>query len=1402
MSTKKAVNTSQTDKITKTTTTPIKPKTTTTTTPTKTKTTTTTTSTPTKTKTTTSTPTTTSTLTSTKTNTATSTSSNFDDTTMTIEERYTSRNLKQSIMADPGMYIGSIILDSYMMWVYDEDEDAIVYKLIQYVPGLYKIFDEILVNTRDQTVRDPTCKTIRIYIDKETGTISCYNDGDNGIPVEMHKGEKVYVPEMIFGKLLTSGNYDKKGKITGGKHGYGAKLTNIFSDKFTVEVVDSKQKVKFVQTFTNNMSDRENPKITKSTTKSYTQITFHPDYKMFGIPGMTDDIYSLFQKRVYDIAAVLGTKVKVYLNDKHINIPSFENYVDMFYKVSNDVHQNDDNESNEDRDQDQDQGFDQDEIEDDMPRLKKNAKNKPKAKGLGINKIYTETNDGRWKVCVVYDNQSGYRQISYVNSICTSKGGTHVNHVVEMVVSDLAKQIMDKNKDVQVRNAYIKDNLTFFIDCIIEDPDFDSQTKESLTSRITDFGSRFTYTDEFIKKILKTKLMAEVVAFSKLKEMSSFKPTDASKKNSLGDLTKLVDSKKRTSDTRLILTEGDSAKTFAVAGLTEIGNELFGVFPLKGKMLNVRSASVKKVYSNEEIINVMRILGLDPRKQYDDTKKLRYGGVIILTDQDTDGFHIKGLIINFIHFYWPGLLAKNIGFIQTLSTPILKAFLKTDYKMKNAMSFMTIKEYMDWTKTVKNIGDYRIKYYKGLGTSTSAEAREIFSDFFNKIITMTWDTTTYNNPRNPLINCNLNISKNEDNDISNNQKKNNLLTKGLTKSASNSSINSTHSNDTMDDMIDDPVNPTNMAINLGFNKKKAEDRKLWLEDYNENDVIENDVRKITFCQFIHKGLKHFSAADNVRSIPSICDGQKPANRKILDTTIRKKLLKKTIKVVQLSGAVMELTKYHHGDASLHSTIISMAQRFIGSNNISLMYPGGGFGSRLQGGKDHASPRYIETRLDDLTPLIIREEDNLILSRVIDDGIRVEPTSFCPIIPLVLINGAQGIGTGFSTFIPCYNFMDVVNNIKLMINGKQPKEILPFYRGFKGAIEKQDGNRYKTYGSYEEINENTIRIIELPIGTWTDNYKEYLYSLTADGIAATQKTITKAKVNPKSRGFVAPQTKAKTTKIINPIIKSYVINPSDTSIDIIINFNEGELQNLIRDGTLEKKLKLSSSISTTNMHLWDVEGKKIKLYKKVEDIFKDFYKYRLASYELRKQRQSLIFENEMNIAKYKIKFLKDYMAKRITIDKKQRQQVLEQLEKLKYPKLSKKVSFESAADKLLVAEDMPVSTTTDVGEGEGGEGDGEENKTTKNEYEKSYSYITGLPLFSLTEDKLAKLENELENRIVEYENYVKKPAKEIWLEELDQLTAAYIKWVAEVEEEEYGVKKSKAVTSNKRRVVKK
>ena len=191
----------------------------------------------------------------------------------------------------------------------------------------------------------------------------------------------------------------------------------------------------------------------------------------------------------------------------------------------------------------------------------------------------------------------------------------------------------------------------------------------------------------------------------------------------------------------------------------------------------------------------------------------------------------------------------------------------------------------------------------------------------------------------------------------------------------------------------------------------------------------------------------------------------------------------------MAGSVAEHSAYHHGESALMGTIINLAQNYVGSNNINLLQPCGQFGTRLQGGKDSASPRYIFTCLSPLARVIFNPHDDPLLSYQHDDNLRIEPTWYIPIVPMVLVNGALGIGTGWSTNIPTYNPLDIVNNLLRLLDGEKPTRMKPWFRNFTGHV-KSGGNSSKwvTHGTIKKINKNTVEISELPVGTWTQNYK--------------------------------------------------------------------------------------------------------------------------------------------------------------------------------------------------------------------------------------------------------------------------------------------------------------------------
>ncbi len=1137
----------------------------------------------------------------------------------TAQELYTKMTPLEHILELPDMYIGSVVLDKSVLNVFDDATNKIVKKEILFTPGLYKICDEVFVNASDEMVRsnildkNSACKNIKIHIDQKTGMISVWNDG-NGIPVEINKKENVYIPELIFGHLLTSSNYKQEGKIVGGKNGLGAKLANIYSKKFIIETVDT-NKLQYYQEFTNNMHIKQEPIVTKSKLKPFVRITFYPDFKRFGLDNLTNDMYSLLKKRVYDMATFTSNIGKVYLNDVLIDLPKFEDYIKLYYPDN----------------------------------------------GLPSNIIY-EDND-RWKVGVLFDNNAGYTTTSFVNGINTYRGGTHEKYIVEQICTNIVEYVKDKHK-IAIRPQYVKDYLTIFIDCFIENPNFNSQTKEYLESKISTFGSECKLSKEFMNKLCKTGIIDEIVKLAQFKEQSELSKTDAKKNDKLNDIPKLDDAIKagtrESEKCTLILTEGDSAKSFAITGMRIIGREYFGAFPLKGKAIDVRNATKAQILNNVEFNSIKRILGL---KQTTEKQHLRYGSIMILTDQDVDGSHIKGLLINMFEYFWCDL-AKKEGFIRCMTTPLLKIYKISDKQNKNPINkFYTQADYDKWVRDNEDV-KHKVKYYKGLGTSTPQEAIEIFKEMDDRIINFVWEEDKSHND-----------------------------------------------------------------IVLAFDKHKADDRKHWLGDYDKDDINNANDTKLTYSNFIHKELKHFSIADNERSIPNMLDGLKPSQRKILYGCMLKKLTEE-IKVAQLSGYISEKTGYHHGEASLQGAIINMAQDFVGSNNIHILFPQGQFGSRLMGGKDHASPRYIFTYLPDITLALFRKEDEPLYEHVVDDGDKFEPTSYIPILPNILINGTTGIGTGYSTDVHCYNPKDIINYIKCIINNKKTEDIHPWFRGFKGTITKQQDNKYEVKGCYEIIDEVTVIVTELPIGTWTQDYKEYLDKLIVVDVKVKDREKDKDKIK----------------EMENQCLVDYVNQSDDINVKFILTFHSNLLQQFIKHKLLEKKLKLVTSISLNNMHLFNSMGN-ITKYSNVHEIISEFYKERLTLYERRKEYYLNLMNNELDLIKEKKRFIEYVVEEKILINNRKELDIANDLKKHKF---------------------KVFKTETN---------DDDSNIVN------NYKYLTGMHIYSLTRERIIELENLCKDKQEKYDVYENTTIVSMWLEEIDNFETIYDKYLETYKDKE-------------------
>ena len=502
-------------------------------------------------------------------------------------DRFQKLTQLEHILKRPDTYIGSVERTEKQMWVFNSETSMMDYREVSYVPGLYKIFDEILVNAADNKYNDKNMGEIRVTVDRETGEISVLNDG-RGIPIEIHAKEGIYIPEMIFGHLLTSSNYDDdQQKVTGGRNGFGAKLCNIFSKKFTLETADFRVKKKYKQTWTDNMGNMHKAAITPAKSDDYTKVTFTPDFDRFGMSGMDDDFEALVKRRVYDLAGTVK-EVKVYMNNQRIKIKNFKQYMELYTKSLSA--------------QAGDSG--------DMPTE---------------NVILTDKPNERWEIGFAVSDGS-FNQVSFVNSIATTSGGTHVNYISDQIVTKLGEIVKKKKVGVKLNNNQIRNHIFLFLNAQIVNPSFTSQTKEQLTTKSSQFGSKCTVSEKFLKDIAKTDAVNNILAFAEKKADQMQRKTDGGRRARMNN-SKLTDANKAgTKDgwkCTLILTEGDSASLLALAGRAVVDPDTFGVFPLRGKLLNVRDASVEQITKNQEIQNIKKFMGLQHKKNYEDTKSLR-----------------------------------------------------------------------------------------------------------------------------------------------------------------------------------------------------------------------------------------------------------------------------------------------------------------------------------------------------------------------------------------------------------------------------------------------------------------------------------------------------------------------------------------------------------------------------------------------------------------------------------------------------------------------------------------------------------------------------------------------------------------------------------------------------------
>lgn len=805
------------------------------------------------------------------------------------------------------------------------------------------------------------------------------------------------------------------------------------------------------------------------------------------------------------------------------------------------------------------------EIEDDDDEDEKKSKNKEEF-------LYIENSDSEVVLIPNDDINPDFDVISFVNGIETFDGGVHVDAWSNAIFKPIVEKINDSGKKgtPQITLKDVKQFFKLFVNANVDKPEFSSQEKTKLTSP----NIKTKIDQKQINAILKWDAIERVRDIIRSKELLTLKKTEKKKgfKKIEGYDPANNAGGKLSMDCTLILCEGLSAKTYAVCGIEvgafgKQGRDYFGILPLRGKVLNTRNANVTTISKNKEITDLIQALGLRYGIDYSDDKNfetLNYGRVLLLTDADDDGIHISGLIMNFIHSLFPSLIKREKAFLLTLKTPLIRINNKNNNKI-----FYSLAEY---NKYIIQHEDQRgkVKYYKGLGTSNDKEVKETFG---KKLVQYTSDEKT------------------------------------------------------------------DESINKVFHTKFADTRKKWLESHNPEYIFEaeekNNIANMPFSDFMNYEMIKFSISDCKRSIPNLLDGLKESQRKILYACFLKNLKTsgKTMKVAQLAGFVAEKTNYHHGEQCLFDTITKMAQDFVGSNNIPFLYKDGQFGSRSLNGNDAASARYIFTKLEILTRLIFRQEDDDILERVEDDGELVEPKFYLPIIPTILINGCSGIGTGWSCNIPSFNPLDLVKCVKIWLEEHKIFEddektfsrlpdLIPWYRGFQGKIERVSDHKFVTYGILEQ-DKNKAVITEIPINMSIDKFKENVETLLEE------KQI---------KGY-----------------KNYS-TPNKVNIEIQ-QTRDGKKCNI-------ENLKLKSNLLTSNMVLFTEKGTLHK-FLSTDEIIDHFCNIRYQYYILRKKNILKGLKDELKWAENKLKFLSEVMDEKLILKDKEEKEIIQDLEKRGY-----------------------------------------------------------------------------------------------------------------------------------------
>lgn len=1098
----------------------------------------------------------------------------------------------EQILERPDMWIGDLKRNPRNEWVFDPTNNKLIMINTTLPRAIERLFLEIISNSADniEESRRMGIPPGGIEITISEGMIRIKNYGEP-IPLIPKQGSTpnniLYIPSMIFSEFNSSSHYNRNVINMGiGKNGVGSKLTNTLSRMFTVKCGDAKNGQEWCGRWEFNLRRKTHESITpgyvydsrsnsfvidtskpRYTGPSYVEIEYFLDFPYFGYneSKYTIDAVCLFHR--YSIDFGFTCKIPILFNGVNYNYQNLQQYASLFW----------DNET----------------IASAFIHYEWEGGNEPEAfkkltKAKKHEFICNPSNPSMIPIVEIMclDTPDKAVCLSFVNGMMTPHGGIHVDtcyaeisqHLLEEINNNFIKKNLKNSKDdlynkLRITAEDLKRHISIIISCRLPDPQHDSQSK----TRLAGPKPRIKIEPKSIN-ISKWKLLDRLYNEIETKMVKSSKGLDKKVKCKNG--RHAIEAGGRLSNQCVVyIGEGISVTGYQEKRISMLKdeNKFNGFMPLKGKIINVQKANIITLYKNEELRILKSFLGLRDDVDYNQDSsisQMKYGFIICNTDADTDGVHIRSLLLNFFHSKYKAILRN--GMFAYLRTFAVK--LKDRKSGKFVARFVTAEDFKNWEVNNPDHG-YDVYYYKGLA---QCDDECLVDDISNASIVI----------------C------------------------------------------TYDSLADE-------AINTAFSDGNSDLRKVWMEKWRQKTGCE-DITVVTIngllksqkiSDLINYGLVGYTIDSLFRAIPSVYDGLKKSQRQALYYMLKKYMYglstAKPDKVVHLASSASADIHYHHGPVSLMDTMIKMAQDFVGTNNLNYFMRSGQFGTRSNGGKNAGDPRYCMTKLEWWIKLVVQKEMVDLVEKRLVEGEEAEPIFIPMDLPMHLINGTEGVATGYSSSCPSFSLLGIIRNLVDRCCGNTPTPLFPAFKGFKGKLEMID-RKSKTKESVEkeilnpeidendeedEISEKTkeiilaenaincpktlvtygvfnivnthadgsmdIHISELPIRRWTNDYDNWL-----------DEEIVK-------KGYAA----------------SYV-NSSVTEVD---GYKEGTINFLIKkfnhpEGATYDTLKLKKSFGMSNITLIDNNGYPLK-YKTADEVMDVYYQNMIIMYN--KLRQSRI-----------------------------------------------------------------------------------------------------------------------------------------------------------------------------------